>query len=79
MRVYSNEYRGRVNAYSRRILTMCVTALLPKGYAIGGLAGGEDKASFWRVVAHVRPSRARMMGFNYWLFPYSFNAIAPGK
>lgn len=24
------------------------------GYAIGGLAGGEDKASFWRVVAHVR-------------------------
>ena len=22
------------------------------GYAIGGLAGGEDKASFWRVVAH---------------------------
>jgi queuine tRNA-ribosyltransferase catalytic subunit len=23
------------------------------GYAIGGLAGGEDKRSFWRVVAHV--------------------------
>ena len=23
------------------------------GYAIGGLAGGEDKDSFWRVVAHV--------------------------
>ena len=23
-------------------------------YAIGGLAGGEDKDSFWRVVAHVR-------------------------
>ena len=22
------------------------------GYAIGGLAGGEDKESFWRVVAH---------------------------
>ena len=22
------------------------------GYAIGGLAGGEDKAKFWRVVAH---------------------------
>lgn len=26
--------------------------MLP-GYAIGGLAGGEDKTSFWRVVAHV--------------------------
>lgn len=26
------------------------------GYAIGGLAGGEDKDSFWRVVAHVRNS-----------------------
>ena len=24
------------------------------GYAIGGLAGGEDKNGFWRVVAHVR-------------------------
>ncbi len=24
------------------------------GYAIGGLAGGEDKVSFWNVVAHVR-------------------------
>lgn len=24
------------------------------GYAIGGLAGGEDKETFWRVVAHVR-------------------------
>jgi tRNA-guanine transglycosylase len=23
------------------------------GYAIGGLAGGEDKAHFWRVVSHV--------------------------
>lgn len=23
------------------------------GYAIGGLAGGEDKESFWKVVAHV--------------------------
>lgn len=27
------------------------------GYAIGGLAGGEDKGSFWRVVAHVSASR----------------------
>jgi tRNA-guanine family transglycosylase len=24
------------------------------GYAIGGLAGGEDKNQFWRVVAYVR-------------------------
>jgi tRNA-guanine transglycosylase len=24
------------------------------GYAIGGLAGGEDKQHFWRVVSHVR-------------------------
>ena len=25
------------------------------GYAIGGLAGGEDKESFWRVVAQCAP------------------------
>ena len=33
-------------------LTEMVARDLP-GYAIGGLAGGEDKESFWRVVAHV--------------------------
>jgi queuine tRNA-ribosyltransferase len=34
----------------------CVKEMVKRdlpGYAIGGLAGGEDKASFWRVVAHV--------------------------
>jgi queuine tRNA-ribosyltransferase len=35
----------------------CVAAYLERdahlpGYAIGGLAGGEDKESFWKVVAH---------------------------
>ncbi len=28
------------------------------GYAIGGLAGGEDKESFWKV-SQVEPSQAR--------------------
>lgn len=35
----------------------CLAAMIERntpGYAIGGLAGGEDKTSFWRVVAHVR-------------------------
>eukprot|EP01035_Chromulina_nebulosa_P021165 gene21165-27421_t len=32
-------------------LTEMVARDLP-GYAIGGLAGGEDKETFWRVVAH---------------------------
>lgn len=35
----------------------CLEEMLKRnlpGYAIGGLAGGEDKSSFWRVVAHVR-------------------------
>ena len=33
----------------------CVAAMVARdlpGYAIGGLAGGEDKDTFWRVVAH---------------------------
>ena len=35
---------------------MCLKEMIQRdlpGYAIGGLAGGEDKDSFWRVVAHV--------------------------
>jgi tRNA-guanine transglycosylase len=35
----------------------CLTEMIKRdlpGYAIGGLAGGEDKDCFWRVVAHVR-------------------------
>ena len=34
----------------------CITEMVKRdlnGYAIGGLAGGEDKDSFWRVVLHV--------------------------
>lgn len=33
----------------------CINAMVKRdlpGYAIGGLAGGEDKERFWRVVAH---------------------------
>lgn len=36
----------------------CLEAMIQRdtpGYAIGGLAGGEDKHFFWRVVAHVSP------------------------
>lgn len=38
---------------------VCLDGMIARdlpGYAIGGLAGGEDKASFWRVVAHVSHS-----------------------
>jgi tRNA-guanine family transglycosylase len=34
----------------------CLSEMIKRdmpGYAIGGLAGGEDKNYFWRVVAHV--------------------------
>lgn len=34
---------------------VCLDGMIARdmpGYAIGGLAGGEDKESFWRVVAH---------------------------
>jgi len=40
-----------------RLRDLCLDGLLARddkipGYAIGGLAGGEDKASFWRMVSH---------------------------
>ncbi|GAQ88784.1 Queuine tRNA-ribosyltransferase [Klebsormidium nitens] len=39
-----------------RLRDLCLKGMMERdkdlpGYAIGGLAGGEDKASFWRVVA----------------------------
>lgn len=37
----------------------CITEMVKRdlnGYAVGGLAGGEDKDSFWRVVLHVSHS-----------------------
>lgn len=50
-------------------LTAMIEKNLP-GYAIGGLAGGEDKASFWRVVAkctsRLPPNKPRyLMGVGY--------------
>lgn len=42
----------------------CLAAMIERdlpGYAIGGLAGGEDKQHFWRVVAHVS-QRSRLCG-----------------
>jgi len=39
------------NGMRERCLQAMIARDLP-GYAIGGLAGGEDKDSFWRVVAH---------------------------
>ena len=54
---------------------VCLAGLVARdahlpGYAIGGLAGGEDKAHFWRVVAHgtarLPPSKPRyLMGVGY--------------
>jgi queuine tRNA-ribosyltransferase len=41
----------------------CLEAMLQRdlpGYAIGGLAGGEDKDSFWRIVAHVSVFNAQL-------------------
>ena len=51
----------------------CITEMVKRdapGYAIGGLAGGEDKESFWRVVAHncarLPPHKPRyLMGVGY--------------
>jgi queuine tRNA-ribosyltransferase catalytic subunit len=53
----------------------CLTGMLARdahlpGYAIGGLAGGEAKSAFWRVVAHATarlpPSKPRyLMGVGY--------------
>ncbi|KAL8131099.1 uncharacterized protein LOC141674777 isoform X1 [Apium graveolens] len=42
-----------------RLRDICVKGLVERnlpGYAIGGLAGGEDKDSFWRVVAQCTAS-----------------------
>ena len=52
---------------------MCLDEMIRRdqpGYAIGGLAGGEDKNSFWRVVAHncqrLPPHKPRyLMGVGY--------------
>ena len=52
---------------------VCLTEMVARdlpGYAIGGLAGGEDKESFWRVVdlctARLPQSKARyLMGVGY--------------
>ena len=38
-------------------------------YAIGGLAGGEDKDSFWKVVAHVRTYAVKCLLILKLLFP----------
>lgn len=51
----------------------CLSEMIARdlpGYAIGGLAGGEDKSQFWRVVAHnaarLPPNKPRyLMGVGY--------------
>jgi tRNA-guanine transglycosylase len=51
-----------------RSLKALIERNLP-GYAVGGLAGGEDKQHFWRVVSHVRIVKL----FNSLLVPFLFS------
>jgi queuine tRNA-ribosyltransferase len=48
--------QGGLDVSEGGLREQCVKEMVQRdlpGYAIGGLAGGEDKDSFWRVVAHV--------------------------
>lgn len=54
--IESNYYIGGLDISSNGLREYCLTEMVARdlpGYAIGGLAGGEDKDKFWRVVAHV--------------------------
>jgi len=47
--------QGGLDVSSGGMREWCIAEMVKRdapGYAIGGLAGGEDKHSFWRVVAH---------------------------
>ena len=48
--------QGGLNAELRQRSVRDLVARDTPGYAIGGLAGGEDKDSFWRVVAACAPA-----------------------
>lgn len=46
--------QGGLDVSEGGLRDLCLTEMVKRnlpGYAIGGLAGGEDKASFWRVVS----------------------------
>jgi len=48
--------QGGLDVSSGGLRERCLQAMVARntpGYAIGGLAGGEDKKHFWQVVAHV--------------------------
>ena len=50
-------FQGGLDISPGGLREQCLTEMVARdlpGYAIGGLAGGEDKETFWRVVAHVR-------------------------
>lgn len=50
--------QGGLDVSPGGLRTQCLEQMIARdlpGYAIGGLAGGEDKQHFWRVVSHVRP------------------------
>lgn len=47
--------QGGLDVSSGGMRERCLEEMIKRnlpGYAIGGLAGGEDKSNFWRVVAH---------------------------
>mmetsp|Transcript_77285 Transcript_77285/g.151620 ORF Transcript_77285/g.151620 Transcript_77285/m.151620 type:complete len:449 (-) Transcript_77285:17-1363(-) len=47
--------QGGLDVSEGGLREQCLEEMLKRdlpGYAIGGLAGGEDKSNFWRVVAH---------------------------
>jgi queuine tRNA-ribosyltransferase len=48
--------QGGLDVSSGGLRDQCLDAMIARdtpGYAIGGLAGGESKEHFWKVVAHV--------------------------
>ena len=49
--------QGGLDISNGGLRDICINEMLKRdkyisGYAIGGLAGGEDKSSFWKVVEH---------------------------
>jgi queuine tRNA-ribosyltransferase catalytic subunit len=73
MRTSARRYKGMQGGLDRELRAQSVRELVQRnlpGYAIGGLAGGEDKGSFWRVVAQCAPALPRskpryVMGVGY--------------
>ena len=48
--------QGGLDVHPGGLRDICISQMVARnlpGYAIGGLAGGEDKEKFWKVVSYV--------------------------